>query len=272
MSHDRFFLDRSREQSKKHVKVLLGRVRGEPPRLASAGSVGRQRAVGVLVARAFCQVARRWRDVTGLTATGRASFLSSVIVPRRAPQNRCDLDHRRARRPRQVPEDARKGRTSKITWRRSPPSSAERPRRRQGQRQPDKAASSDENGVTKYPPLRRRAWSSADLAATEDNFAVKTFQGDDLIDKKGNGELEIKDGIARRLISKKSTSRRARLPPSSTRQARRRQRRRWRARQGKWVAAGAVALGAALLQGAAAGRGEGCTYSESVLRKIPTPR
>ena len=40
------------------------------------------------------------------------------------------------------------------------------------------------------------AWSSADLAAAEDNFAVKTFQGDDfLIDKKGNGELEIKDGI-----------------------------------------------------------------------------
>ena len=41
-----------------------------------------------------------------------------------------------------------------------------------------------------------RPWSSADLAAAEDNFAVKTFQGDDfLIDKKGNGELEIKDGI-----------------------------------------------------------------------------
>ena len=40
------------------------------------------------------------------------------------------------------------------------------------------------------------SWSSADLAAAEDNFAVKTFQGDDfLIDKKGNGELEIKDGI-----------------------------------------------------------------------------
>ena len=40
------------------------------------------------------------------------------------------------------------------------------------------------------------AWSSADLAAAEDNFAVKTFQGDDfLIDKKSDGGLEIKDGI-----------------------------------------------------------------------------
>ena len=54
----------------------------------------------------------------------------------------------------------------------------------------------DENGVTKYHLSDVAAWSSADLAAAEDNFAVKTFQGDDfLIDKKGNGELEIKDGI-----------------------------------------------------------------------------
>ena len=54
----------------------------------------------------------------------------------------------------------------------------------------------DENGVTKYHLSDVAAWSSADLSNFEDNFAVKTFQGDDfLIDKKGNGELEIKDGI-----------------------------------------------------------------------------
>ena len=54
----------------------------------------------------------------------------------------------------------------------------------------------DENGVTKYHLSDVAAWSSADLSKFEDNFGVKTFQGDDfLIDKKGNGELEIKDGI-----------------------------------------------------------------------------
>ena len=40
------------------------------------------------------------------------------------------------------------------------------------------------------------AWSSADLSKSEDNFEVETFQGDIFeIDKKNNGDLEIKDGI-----------------------------------------------------------------------------
>ena len=54
----------------------------------------------------------------------------------------------------------------------------------------------DENGVTKYHLSDVAAWSSADLSKFEDNFSVKTFQGDDfLIDKKSDGGLEIKDGI-----------------------------------------------------------------------------
>ena len=46
------------------------------------------------------------------------------------------------------------------------------------------------------PSVTVAAWSSADLSKSEDNFEVETFQGDIFeIDKKNNGDLEIKDGI-----------------------------------------------------------------------------
>ena len=74
----------------------------------------------------------------------------------------------------------------------SAPSTA-RSRRSSLRRTPPSTPSRRARWTTSYS---RTTWSSADLAAAEDNFAVKTFQGDDfLIDKKGNGELEIKDGI-----------------------------------------------------------------------------
>ena len=39
------------------------------------------------------------------------------------------------------------------------------------------------------------AWSSAELSVFEDNFSVKTFQGDEFLIDKKDGELEIKDGV-----------------------------------------------------------------------------
>ena len=53
----------------------------------------------------------------------------------------------------------------------------------------------DENGVTKYHLSDIAAWSSAELSVFEDNFSVKTFQGDEFLIDKKDGELEIKDGV-----------------------------------------------------------------------------
>ena len=49
--------------------------------------------------------------------------------------------------------------------------------------------------VTKYHLSDIAAWSSAELSVFEDNFSVKTFQGDEFLIDKKDGKLEIKDGV-----------------------------------------------------------------------------